>query len=84
MHGEGPKKVRLHVVGPGQVTGSQIELGHDVELMNYPMSYALLMKASIRMEMTIENGKGYVAADLEKSEDQPIGLVPVDAVYSPA
>ena len=84
MHGEGPKKVRLHAVGPGQVTGSQIELGHDVELMNPSHVICTLDEgASIRMEMTIENGKGYVAADLEKSEDQPIGLVPVDAVYSP-
>ena len=84
MHGNGPKRARLQAVGPGQVTARQIELGHDIELMNPSHVICTLDEgANISMELTIDNGKGYVAAELENSEDQPIGLIPVDAVYSP-
>ena len=84
MHGEGPKKARLHATGPGQVTARQIELGHDIEVMNPNHVICTLDEgSSISMELTIQNGKGYVAAERDSSEDQPIGLIPVDAVYSP-
>ena len=84
MHGEGSKRARLYAAGAGEVTASQIEFGHDVELMNPAHIICTLDEgASITMELTIDNGKGYVAAERENSEDQPIGLIAIDAVYSP-
>ncbi|MGE0718687.1 MAG: DNA-directed RNA polymerase subunit alpha [Alphaproteobacteria bacterium] len=84
MHGEGPKRMRLRATGPGEVTAGQIEAGHDIEVMNPDLVICTLDRdAKITMELVVENGKGYVAAVQNRPEDAPIGLIPVDALYSP-
>ena len=84
MHGDGPKKMRLKAEGPGDVTAGMIETGADIELMNPDMVLCALDKgATLTMEFTVESGKGYVPANVNRSEDAPIGLIPVDAVFSP-
>lgn len=84
LHGEGPKKIRLKATGPGTVTASQIETGADIEVMNPDLVICTLDHgAKIVMEMTVEGGKGYVAATQNRPEDAPIGLIPVDALFSP-
>ena len=84
MHGEGPKRVSLKANGPGKVTAGEIETGHDIEIMDPDVVICTLDKdASINFELTVENGKGYVPATQNVPEDAPIGLVPIDAVYSP-
>ena len=84
MHGEGPKRVSLKADGPGKVTAGEIETGHDIEIMDTDLVVCTLDKdASINFELTVESGKGYVAATQNVPEDAPIGLVPIDAVYSP-
>ena len=84
MHGEGPKRVSLRASGPGQATAGQIDTGHDIEIMDSDLVICTLDKdASINFELTVESGKGYVPAMQNKPDDAPIGLVPIDAVYSP-
>jgi len=84
MHGEGPKRMRLKAEGPGSVTAGQIETGHDIEVMNPDLVLCTLDQgAKVSMEFTVETGKGYVAASQNRPEDAPIGLIPVDALFSP-
>jgi DNA-directed RNA polymerase subunit alpha len=84
MHGEGPKRITLKAEGPKEVTASMIETGHDIEIMDPGHVICTLDQgARIHMEMTVEAGKGYVPASAHRSEDSPIGLIPIDALYSP-
>jgi len=84
MHGEGPKRMRLRASGPGEVRAQMIELPHDIEIMNPDHLICTLDSgAKIAMEMTVETGKGYVAGTQNRPEDAPIGLIPVDALFSP-
>lgn len=84
MHGEGPKRITLKAEGPKEVTAAMIETGHDIEIMDPSHVICTLDHgARIHMEMTVEAGKGYVPASAHRSEDSPIGLIPIDALYSP-
>jgi DNA-directed RNA polymerase subunit alpha len=84
MQGEGPKRVVLKKQGPGRVTAGDIATVNDVVILNPDLVICTLDEgAEIRMEFTINTGKGYVAADRNRSEDAPIGLIPVDSLYSP-
>ena len=84
MHGEGPRRMALSAEGPGEITARQIETGHDIEIMDPKLVVLTLDRgAKIAMEMTVESGKGYVPAIQIRPADAPIGLIPVDAVFSP-
>ena len=84
MHSEGPKRMELSAKGPAVVTAAQIETGHDIEVMNPDLVICTLDKgASINMELTVDIGKGYVAASMNRPADAPIGMIPIDSVYSP-
>ena len=84
LHAEGPKRMTLKAVGPGPVTAGQIDAPADIEVLNPDHVICTLDDgASIRMELTVQNGKGYVAAEFNRPEDAPIGLIAVDALYSP-
>ncbi len=84
MHGDGPKRVSLRATGPGTVTAKEIEVGHDIEILSPDTPLCTLDDgASIHFEMTVESGRGYVPAEQNRPEDSPIGLIPVDAIYSP-
>ncbi|MFZ0693957.1 MAG: DNA-directed RNA polymerase subunit alpha, partial [Alphaproteobacteria bacterium] len=75
---------RLAVTGPGEVKAGQIETGHDIEVMNRDLVICTLdTGAKIAMELTVNGGKGYVAAAQNRPEDAPIGLIPVDSLFSP-
>jgi len=84
MHSEGPKRITLTAMGPGVVTASQIETGPDIEIMD-PDHILLTLDQGARvvMEMTVETGAGYVPAVQNRVADAPIGLIPVDALFSP-
>jgi len=74
------KRISLTATGPGEVKASQIE--GDVEIINKDHIICTLDKgAKLHMEMTVETGKGYVRA--QRAQDAPIGLIPVDALFSP-
>ena len=84
MHGEGPKRLHLKAKGACEVTASMIEIGHDVEILNPDLLICTLdNKAEIDMELTVTHGKGYVPAVQNRPEDAPIGLIPVDSLFSP-
>lgn len=84
MHSDGPRRVSLDGTGPGAVTAGMIDTGHDIEVMDPDMVICTLDdNAKIHMELTVENGKGYVPAGQNRPEESPIGLIPVDAVFSP-
>jgi DNA-directed RNA polymerase subunit alpha len=84
MHAEGPKRMTLRATGPGVVTASQIEAPSDIEILNGDHVLCTLDDgAQVRMEFTVQTGKGYVPAEMNRPEDAPIGLIAVDALYSP-
>jgi DNA-directed RNA polymerase subunit alpha len=84
MGGEGPKRMRLRAEGPGEVTAGRIETGHDIEILNPELVLCTLDKgAKLNMEFTVTTGKGYVPASQNRPDDAPIGLIPVDSLYSP-
>lgn len=84
MHTEGPRRMRLHAEGPGPVTASQIITGADIDVLDPDLVICTLDHgARLNMEMTVNTGKGYVPAVQNRPEDAPIGLIPVDALYSP-
>ena len=84
MHGDGPKRMYLEGSGPGEITAGMIEAGHDIEIVEPDIVICTLDDdAKISMELTVDSGKGYVPAAQNRAADAPIGLVPVDAVFSP-
>jgi len=84
MQGEGPKRMVVRKTGPGVVTAGDIQTVGDIEILNPELALCTLDEgAEIRMEFTVNTGKGYVPADRNRAEDAPIGLIPVDSIYSP-
>ena len=84
MQGDGPKRMVLKKSGPGAVLAGDISVVNDVQILNPNLVICNLDEgAEIRMEFTVNTGKGYVAADRNRAEDAPIGLIPVDSLYSP-
>ena len=84
LHSDGPKRLVLKGEGPGEVRASQITAVSDVEILNPDLVICNLDHgARVRMELTINSGKGYVAADRNRPEDAPIGLIPIDSLFSP-
>ena len=84
MQGEGPKRLQLSATGPAEVTAGMIAVSGDIEVMNPELVICHLDEgATFNMELTADVGKGYVASAANRPADAPIGLVPVDALYSP-
>jgi DNA-directed RNA polymerase subunit alpha len=84
MQGEGPKRMVLKKQGPGKVLAGDIAMVGDVQVLNPNLVICTLDEgAEMRMEFTVDTGKGYIAADRNRAEDAPIGLIPVDSLYSP-
>jgi hypothetical protein len=84
MQGDGPKRMVVKKQGPGQVTAGDIQTVGDIVILNPELTLCTLDEgAEIRMEFTVNTGKGYVPAERNRPEDAPIGLIPVDSLYSP-
>ena len=84
MHGDGPKRMMLRGQGAGEMAAGMIDTGHGIEILNPDLVICTLDdEAKLSIEMSVGLGKGYVAADLNRPEDAPIGLIPVDALYGP-
>jgi DNA-directed RNA polymerase subunit alpha len=84
MHGDGPKRMVVKKQGPGTVTAGDIQTVGDVLVLNPDLILCTLDEgAEIRMEFTVNTGKGYVPTERNRPEDAPIGLIPVDSLYSP-
>jgi DNA-directed RNA polymerase subunit alpha len=81
---EDPVTLMLDVKGPSEVHASEIQAPADVEVVNPDLYICTLAdRGHLRMELTVERGKGYVPADRNKREGQPIGVIPIDAIFSP-
>lgn len=84
MHVADRKVVRLRATGPCEVTAGMIETGHDIEILNPCHVICTLAKdSSIDMELVIETGRGYVPANNQRDVELPIGVIPMDALFSP-
>ncbi len=84
MEGEGPKRLQLSASGPAEVTAGMIAVSGDMEVTNPDLVICHLDEgATLNMELTVDIGKGYVPAQANRPADAPIGLIPVDALYSP-
>ena len=84
MDVEGPKRVSISATGPGVVRAGDISVTNGIEVLNKDAVICHLDDgASVYMELTVNNGKGYVSAEKNRPEDAPIGLIPIDAIFSP-
>ncbi|GAB4535693.1 MAG: DNA-directed RNA polymerase subunit alpha [Parvularculaceae bacterium] len=84
MHAEGQRRLLLHKKGPGVVTAGDIQETADIEILNKNHVLCHLDEdAELRIEFYVDTGKGYVPADRNRPEDAPIGLIPVDSIFSP-
>jgi len=84
LHGDEPVIVHLDVAREGQVTAADIQVTSQVEILNPDLHIATLDRGGrLTMEITIEKGRGYVSAERNKRSNQPIGVIPVDSIFSP-
>ncbi|HOJ09482.1 MAG TPA: DNA-directed RNA polymerase subunit alpha [Clostridiales bacterium] len=84
LHSEGPKVVYIDAEGEGPITAADIKADADVEVTNPDLHIATLNGESrFYMEMVLNRGRGYVSADKNKLSGQPIGIIPVDSIYTP-
>ncbi|MCT4584158.1 MAG: DNA-directed RNA polymerase subunit alpha [Peptostreptococcaceae bacterium] len=84
IDGEGDRTVRIEAQGDQIVTAGDIICPPDVEIINKDLKIATLDKgAKFNMEMVISKGRGYVPSEENKSDDMPIGVIPMDSIYTP-
>lgn len=84
MHSEEPKVIRIEVEGEKSVTAADIITDPDVEILNTDLHLATVdASGSLKMELTVERGRGYVPADKNKKPDHIIGIIPIDSIFSP-
>jgi DNA-directed RNA polymerase subunit alpha len=85
MHSDASEvEAPLVVTGPGEITAKDIDLPAGVEILNPEVHIATLeKKTKLELYMTIGRGRGYRPAEENKSADQPIGVIPIDSIFSP-
>ncbi len=84
MHGNEPKTVRIEAKGEGVVTAGDIIADADIEILSPEMHIATLdTNAVLNMELTVAKGRGYVSAENNKTPDMPIGVLPIDSIFTP-
>ncbi len=83
-HSDSTRVIRVEKTGPGSVTGADIQTDEAVEVVNKDLVLATLTDdVPFELEMVVENGRGYVPASEQSQTSQEIGIVPLDAVFSP-
>jgi DNA-directed RNA polymerase subunit alpha len=84
IHSDEDKILEIDAEGPGIVKAGDIRADSDVEILNPDLHIATLAEnAHLRIRMTANRGRGYISADKNKREDQPIGVIPIDSIYTP-
>lgn len=84
MNVNGPVQLLIDAKGPKEVTAADIITGVDVEIVNEDLHIATLEEgAELIIEMEMERGRGYVVSDRNKKENQGIGVIPIDSIYTP-
>ncbi len=84
MYTDEPKEVYIDMHGPAAVTAADIKCDADVDILNKDLHIATLDDdGHLYIEMTVEKGRGYVSAEKNKKDNQPIGVIPLDSLFSP-
>lgn len=84
MHGDSSKVIKIDAQGEGIVTAADITADPDIEIINPDLYIATLGEGSrLYMEMTVEKGRGYITAERNKQANQPIGVIPIDSIFTP-
>jgi len=84
LHGDGPKKGVFEMRGKGEVRAGDLQVDAEVEVLNKDLHIATLNRdGDLRMEVEINGGRGYVSADQHSQADRPIGVIPIDSLFSP-
>lgn len=78
------KMVEIDVEGPAVVTAADLKVDADVEILNHDQYICTIAEGGhLHMSIAIKNGRGYIPASENKSDDMPIGVIPVDSLFSP-
>ena len=84
LYGSEEKTLEIDITGPAVVTAGDIIVDSDVEILNKDMYICTVSeRATFRARLKVKAGRGYVQADENKTEDMPIGVLPVDSIYTP-
>ena len=84
LYSDGPEIIRIDTAKEGEIKASNINVNNNVEITNPDAHIATLSEgASLKMEMVVKKGRGYVPAERNKEEDQAIGTIPIDAIFTP-
>jgi DNA-directed RNA polymerase subunit alpha len=84
LHGDGPKKGTFEINGKREVRAGDMQVDTDIEILNPDLHIASLNRdGDLRMEVEISGGRGYVSADSHSQTDRPIGIIPIDSLFSP-
>jgi DNA-directed RNA polymerase subunit alpha len=82
--GDGPKRGVFEMRGKGEVRAGDMQADTDIEILNPDLHIATLNRdGDLRMEVEINSGRGYVSADSHSATDRPIGVIPIDSLFSP-
>ncbi len=81
---DGPKTVMIDAQGPCEVTAGSIKVDDEIEIINPDMHIATLNEdAHLQMQLTLDKGRGYISADKNKNPNMPIGMIPMDSIFTP-
>jgi len=84
LNAEGERHLKLAVKGPKEITAADIEADASVEILNPGLSIATIDKdTDFEMEMTVRKGRGFIPADQNKDEEQPVDVIAVDSIFTP-
>ncbi len=84
LFGDGPKRGVFEMRGKGEVRAGDLQVDAEVEVLNTDLHIATLNRdGDLRMEVEINGGRGYVSADQHSAADRPIGVIPIDSLFSP-
>lgn len=84
LHGDESATIRVKAKGPKEVKAEDMILPSEVEVVNPDLLIATLnKKGKLDMEMVVEKGRGYVSAERNKKPNDPIGVIPIDSLFSP-
>ena len=84
LYGDGPKQLMIDMKGPGKLTAGDIKTDDELEIVNKDLHIATLNEdAHLQMSLSVERGVGYVSADKNKNPSMPIGVIPIDSIFTP-